>query len=208
MTNSKKRAKTTKGEIIHKLETANIANGCIIRTDGMRIIATRIIPIDIDLLSQKDQIRLSNKLRGNLNGIAYRWEILKIDRRVSLEGLISNLEKDAPYKTSAHKQACYILTSQAKSIVASGMYKEPRFYALISGTRQDQIEANMSDLRRRLDECDIDTLDVMDDELMHLVNMALNPAESTYSNAHTFNITGQIPALVWENNDEQSATAY
>lgn len=183
--------------IIRRTGLADIINGCIIRSDGGKIVAARIKPINIELLSEKDQEALSNRLRGYLNGINYQWAIQKIERVVDLNGLISELERDEDYMTAIHKQVRYILRKQAADIVRSGSYKEPVFYCLIYGRKEEEIKKNLDDLCKRFRDCGIHTVEVLDDELMRLVNTALNPIEGSYNTDGIYNITQQMPIVVF-----------
>ena len=177
----RKSNENSKDLIYERLGIANIANGCIMRIDGKLISLARINPINIDLLSPKDEKILSQQLIGALNGIRYSFEIVKLDRIVDLQHIIDDLRSEKKEISISQKQARSILRNQATDVVASGKYTEPHFYTLVYGNDEVENRRNLSDLRERLRQAKIETFQVMDNEIIQLVNLSLNPINASYN---------------------------
>lgn len=167
------------------MPVVDVFNSVIKRRDGHLVTAIRVQPLNMGLLSDKEQARKVAALHEILNGQQRHFQIVCIGRPVDLDGYIAKLDqlqRDA--QDMIRRRILQNNMRQAAAMATGGEAIERRFYILLSQPpgklaeqelmqRATELAASLSAMELFADVCD-------DRELMDLLFVFTHPAQAAY----------------------------
>ncbi|RCW41646.1 hypothetical protein [Paenibacillus prosopidis] len=166
--------------------------GFLWRRDNHLVTAVRVEPINLSLLSEKEQKRKVHMLFEVINGMECEWGITALQRPVDLDEYISNQE--ALRNQETHYMRRRILDSSirnAANVASSGEAIELMFYILLtnplSAKKQaldmQQLQNKAIELADNLSGAELESHVCDDQELRELEFLFLNPLQAAFERA-------------------------
>lgn len=166
--------------------------GFLWRRDNHLVTAVRVEPINLSLLSEKEQKRKVHMLFEVINGMECEWGMTALQRPVDLDEYISNQE--ALRNQETHYMRRRILDSSirnAANVASSGEAIELMFYILLanplSAKKQaldmQQLQNKAIELADNLSGAELESHVCDDQELRELEFLFLNPLQAAFERA-------------------------
>lgn len=201
--NRNKKIPTSKGETPQKavsptspstqnwLPVNDVNDRFIYRKDGHIVTAIRIQPVNLHLLSEKEQKNKIASLHEVTNGIDYETQTLVIARPVDLDGYIARLEVMKDEETNFIKKRLldgYI--RQAAQLATGGEALERHFYMLLTQKLTKKVEYDKNELLARTNQLALNLSGAglashicSDQELRDVLFIFTNPQQAAYERA-------------------------
>lgn len=163
---------------------ADIQNNIIYRKDDHIVGMIRIIPQNIDLLSDNERKRIIGALAEGFNGEREPFQIYCIPRPVDLNDYIDNLNNMAKSQTNFEKkQLLKGFINQAVEMATSEGGKEQRFYIIISkkheGKAEEELINRLNNFIAIYNNAEMSAHICNDDELLDLLELFAHPLQSS-----------------------------
>lgn len=162
------------------------------RRDNHLVSAVKVEPINLALLSEKEQARKVHMLFEVINGLECEWSMTALQRPVDLDDYISKQETLRNQET--HYMRRRILDSSirnASKVASSGEAIELMFYVLLAGPLSSkkqaldmqQLQTKASELADNLSSSELESHVCDDQEIRELQFLFLNPLQAAFERA-------------------------
>ncbi|MCX7884649.1 MAG: hypothetical protein N2448_06430 [Caloramator sp.] len=163
------------------LPVSDVVNGTIYRKDGIKVAALQIEPINIDLFSEKEKIRIISALHEIINGLKCNVQILAIGRPVDLDGYLKGLdEKIKNTDNYIKKKLLQGYAKQAAAMAASGETLERKFYFISSGNDENELKNKLMEISSLFKTSELNAKMCQDLELVNLQFLFTHPAQAAF----------------------------
>jgi hypothetical protein len=170
------------------LPAADVSDSFIQRRDGTLVVALRIAPVAIALLSDREKVARIAAFHAAVNGLTDGFQIVSIPRPLDLDGYLRGLE-DLLHTVDARRRrllAQYL--GYVRHTVAGGEALERRYYILLSGDgrrkgARDDLLRRAHDLRAALGRASLTATLCDTSELLDLIFVHLHPAQAATERA-------------------------
>lgn len=166
---------------------ADIKNRIIYKKDGSIFGALRIMPTNLDLLSEKEKIRKIDVLGVALNQINSPFQVMSIGRPIDIGTYLTWLQLKYKGETNyVRKMLLKNYLKQADTMAKSGDVVERRFYIFISKKEGEEIELQnaLSDLKSALQRAELEVLNCEQNDYTDLFVLFSNPTEASYGESY------------------------
>lgn len=163
----------------------DIDKSYVYRKDGLLVGILRIMPLNIDLLSNNEKRRIVDGLHEVINGENEEFQIFCIGRPVDLNVYLEWLqEKSKSEENFTRKQILKSYIQEATEIAASGETTERRFYIIVSkkdGPKSvEDLNSRLRDLKSKFTNTGLKASICNDDEIIDLYSLFSNPVQAAY----------------------------
>jgi len=164
---------------------ADIEGPVVYRKDNLLIAMLRVLPENLDLLSDKEKKRRVDALAEQLNGETEDSQIFCIGRPVDLNNYLDWLQDKAKMEQDfTRKTVLKGYIQQASQMASNGETTERRFYFVIWKQAGDKAEIDLlnriNDLQIKLSQAELITSICHEDELIDLYSLFVNPVQAGF----------------------------
>jgi hypothetical protein len=166
----------------------DVTNRLMYRRDGFIVAGVIVQPLNLHLLSEKEQAAKISSFHEVLNGIDYEYQKMVLPRPVDLDGYIANLtEKQNNEEHFLKKRLLDGYIRQAAMLATGGQALEPQFYFFLpfelgkkENISENELLARATELAANLTSAGL-TSDVCNDqELRDVLFVFTSPQQAAY----------------------------
>lgn len=168
------------------------------RSDGHLVLALKVEPVNLDLLSKNEVKRIISSLHEVINGQKLKFQILTIGRPVDLDVFINELrEIQSQTENFARKKLLQGYIKQAAAMASGGEVLERRFFIILTHEPDKMAVEELTNRARELASnlyiCDLKTDICTDSEKTNLLFNFTHPAQSAYERV---NVGPYLPPIL------------
>jgi hypothetical protein len=166
----------------------DIEKSIVYRKDKSLVGILRLMPLNIDLLSNNEKRRIINSLHEVINGENEAFQIFCIGRPVDLNSYLEWLQ-DKLKKSDENFTRKQILKSyiqEVSEIAASGETTERRFYVIWSFRKkaglksEEELINKLKEMKSKFTNIGLKASICTDDEIIDLYSLFCNPVQAAY----------------------------
>ncbi|MCL6453726.1 hypothetical protein JI721_03020 [Alicyclobacillus cycloheptanicus] len=180
----------------HRYKTAlewmpvkDVYEGLIHRKDGQYVAVLEISPINLSLLSEREQEQKVAALHEAINGLRGGFQLLILPHPIDLYGYFRSLENQIREANGIRRSLLVDQLAYVRLIVSGGQAIEWRYYMLVASRDKKDAVEQARELAHSLSGAGLEATLLEDDALIGMLHTWANPSSAAFERPVTTSLT-------------------